>query len=76
MRINIFDKILSHILKRYTEKIYKIGMIDYYNWNNKNFWQGCNKAVTIIEIKRKKKNKKRQKRTESKYEKHKTNNRI
>lgn len=58
MRINIFDKILSCILKKYTYKIYKIGMIDYYNWNNKNFWHGCNTAVPIMKIKRKNKNRK------------------
>lgn len=32
MRMNVFDRILSHIFKRYTYKIYKKGIIDGLNW--------------------------------------------
>ncbi len=34
MRMNIFDKILFCIFKRYTIKIYKKGIIDSFNWSN------------------------------------------
>lgn len=32
MRLNIVDKILYHILKRYSRKIYRMGVIDGFNW--------------------------------------------
>ncbi len=33
MELNIFDKILSQIFKRYTYKIYRCGVRDGFNWN-------------------------------------------
>ncbi len=30
--LNILDKLLSKILKRYTYKIYRKGIVDGYNW--------------------------------------------
>lgn len=35
MRINIIDKILIHIFKRYTYKIYSLGVQYGFNWQNK-----------------------------------------
>ena len=32
--LNILDKLLSKILKRYTYKIYRKGIVDGYNWAN------------------------------------------
>lgn len=34
IELNVFDKILSKILKRYTYKIYSIGVKDGYNWRS------------------------------------------
>lgn len=31
MRMNIFDKLLSHIFKKYTNKVYRKGVIDGFN---------------------------------------------
>lgn len=33
-KFNIFDKILKKIFIKYTEKIYRNGVIDGFNWNN------------------------------------------
>lgn len=33
--LNIIDKILSKIFYRYTEKIYRRGVIDGFNWREK-----------------------------------------
>lgn len=30
--LNMFEKIICYIFKRYTNKIYKQGVIDGYNW--------------------------------------------
>ncbi|MCI9000060.1 MAG: hypothetical protein HFJ26_03840 [Clostridia bacterium] len=54
MGLNILDRILLHIFKRYSYKIYRCGIQDEFNWNNKINSQGCNKAVPIFEIKIKK----------------------
>ena len=35
MSINIIDKTLMHIFKRYTYKIYSLGAKDGFNWGNK-----------------------------------------
>ncbi len=32
-KLNIFDKILKNIFKRYSEKIYRQGLRDGFNWN-------------------------------------------
>lgn len=32
MRMNLFDKILAYILKKYTKKVYRKGVIDGFNW--------------------------------------------
>lgn len=53
MKFNILDEILLHIFKRYSYKIYKCGMQDGFNWNNKTNTQGCTKAVPIFKIKKK-----------------------
>lgn len=34
-KLNLGDRIICHILKKYTYKIYKIGVIDGYNKRNK-----------------------------------------
>lgn len=54
MRLNILDRILLHIFKRYSYKIYRCGIQDEFNWNNKINSQGCNKAVPIFKTKIKK----------------------
>lgn len=33
MELNMLDKILSHLFKRYTYKIYRRGVQDGFNWN-------------------------------------------
>ncbi|MCI8641043.1 MAG: hypothetical protein HFJ59_04135 [Clostridia bacterium] len=53
MKLNILDKMLLYILKKYSYKIYRRGVQDGFNWNNKINSQGCNKAVPILKIKRK-----------------------
>lgn len=32
MKLNIFEKLLTYLLKRYTYKIYRTGVIDGFNW--------------------------------------------
>lgn len=32
MELNLFDKILYHIFKSYSDKIYKAGVVDGFNW--------------------------------------------
>lgn len=32
--LTMFEKILSTIFKKYSYKIYKLGVIDSFNWNN------------------------------------------
>lgn len=34
IELNIFEKILSKLLKQYTYKIYSIGVKDGYNWRS------------------------------------------
>lgn len=34
-RLDVKNKIISYLLKKYTYKIYKIGYDDGFNWNNK-----------------------------------------
>ena len=53
MELNMLDKILSHLFKRYTYKIYRRGVQDEFNWNNKTNTQGCTKAVPTFKIKKK-----------------------
>lgn len=36
---NIFDKILQRIFVRYTEKVYRQGIKDGFNWNYKKIWE-------------------------------------
>lgn len=54
MKLNILDRILLHIFKKYSYKIYRCGVQDEFNWNNKTNLQGCNKAVLIFKTKSKK----------------------
>ncbi len=42
--LNFCDIILMHCFKRFTYKIYRLGIKDCFYWDNK--VQGCNKAVT------------------------------
>ncbi len=35
MRFNLFEKILFKLLKKYSFKIYRMGINDYFNWINK-----------------------------------------
>lgn len=42
--LNLKEKLISHIIKKYTFKIYKIGFDVGFN---KYMMRGCNKAVTI-----------------------------
>lgn len=35
LKLNILDKILLHIFKRYSYKIYRLGVRDGFNWKNK-----------------------------------------
>lgn len=35
MNLNLLEKLLAHLLKRYTYKIYMSGVVDGFNWNNK-----------------------------------------
>lgn len=44
--LNICDKIIMKILKNYTFKIYRMGLNDAFNWENKKSSQGWNKAET------------------------------
>ncbi len=48
--LNFCDKIIMKILKKYTIKVYRIGLNDAFNWENqkykKNNLQGC----TVIKI--------------------------
>ncbi|MCI8636866.1 MAG: hypothetical protein HFJ36_03275 [Clostridia bacterium] len=53
MEFNILDKVLLHIFKRYSNKIYRRGIQDEFNWNNKTNTQGCTKAVPTFKIKKK-----------------------
>lgn len=32
MKMNLFDKLLSYIFKNYTNKVYRKGVIDGFNW--------------------------------------------
>lgn len=32
MELNLFEHLLTHILKKYTYKIYKQGVMDGFNW--------------------------------------------
>ena len=32
MGMKVFDKILAYIFKKYTEKVYRKGVIDGFNW--------------------------------------------
>ena len=32
--LNIFDKILSKVFSRYTNKIYRLGVMEGFNWEN------------------------------------------
>lgn len=46
IELNAFDMILSKIFKRYTYKIYSIGMQEGYNWRSKLYkWQKKNEDV-------------------------------
>lgn len=36
IELNVFDMILSKVFKRYTYKIYSIGMQEGYNWSKSN----------------------------------------
>lgn len=44
--LNICDKIIMKIFKEYTFKIYKLGLNDAFNWENRESSQGWNKAET------------------------------
>ena len=50
--LNFCDKIIMKILKKYTIKVYRIGLNDAFNWENqkykKNNLQGCTKAVQLL----------------------------
>lgn len=47
-KLDLFDVIIMLLFKKYTIKIYKIGLNDAFYWNNKKeISEGCNKAVTI-----------------------------
>lgn len=35
MKLNLLDRILLHFLKKYTQKIYRLGLIDGFNFNEK-----------------------------------------
>jgi len=37
IELNVFEKILSKIFKRYTYKIYSIGVQGGYNWQNNSY---------------------------------------
>lgn len=53
MKLNMLDRILLHIFKGYSCKLYRNGIQDGFNWNNKINSQGCNKAVPTLKTKRK-----------------------
>ena len=50
--LNFCDKIIMKILKKYTIKVYRIGLNDAFNWKNqkykKNNLQGCTMAVQLL----------------------------
>lgn len=50
--LNFCDKIIMKILKKYTMKVYRIGLNDAFNWENqkykKNNLQGCTMAVQLL----------------------------
>ena len=50
--LNFCDKIIMKILKKYTIKVYRIGLNDAFNWENqyykKNNVQGCTTAVQLL----------------------------
>lgn len=45
-KLNFCDKIIMKVFKRYTFKIYKLGLNDAFNWENQKSSQGWNKAET------------------------------
>ena len=45
-KLNFCDKIIMKVFKRYTFKIYKLGLNDVFNWENQKSSQGWNKAET------------------------------
>lgn len=36
---NFFDRILGKIFKRYTEKVYRLGIIENFNFENTKRWE-------------------------------------
>lgn len=41
--LNIFDKILSKVFSRYTNKIYRLGVMEGFNWENQKLWEKMKK---------------------------------
>lgn len=37
--LNIFDKILSKVFSRYTNKIYRLGVMEGFNWESEKRWE-------------------------------------
>lgn len=53
--LNFYDRIIMKVFKRYTLKIYKLGLNDAFNWENqkynKNNSCGCTTAVQPLKSK-------------------------
>lgn len=49
MELNILDIILLHIFKKYSYKIYKLGVKDSFNWNNVDNVNGLSTTHKISE---------------------------
>ena len=41
--LNFCDKIIMKILKKYTIKVYRIGLNDAFNWENQKLWEKMKK---------------------------------
>lgn len=37
--LNIFDRMLSNVFSRYTNKIYRLGVMEGFNWKSEKRWE-------------------------------------